>query len=404
MTNATAHRPACRLLLTAAMLPLTPLAAQDVQPPAETPPVAITPPEAPAPTPSATPPVQPVLRNGVPVGGTPADPAPAEDSAAADEPAARPARTERRAAERAAERPPVRARAAAPASDPAPEPAAEPAPNFTEAPPAEAPVAPVAAVPETAAVDAPPVEDRIGLGQMWPLLAAGLLAVGGLVMLLLSRRRRRRQEAEMEQVYYDEAPLHDETPVAAEPAVTASPLAHANDEDHAAAPEPAAAAAAAVPANGRPWLELIVRPVRAGVGDEDARVEFELTVANQGSAPARDVRVSTFMLAGGSSDMERSLIDPPAAPQFAEPELDPGDGRRVASAVAMPLGELRDSILPVVVADVRYRLPDGSEGRTSARFAVGVPVDGDLAHFDVEHPSGLHERVEARLEGEPERV
>jgi hypothetical protein len=148
----------------------------------------------------------------------------------------------------------------------------------------------------------------------------------------------------------------------------------------------------------------MMRPVRAGVGDEDARVEFELTVANQGSAPARDVRVSTFMLAGGSSGMEQSLIEPPAQPQLAEPELDPGDGRSIETAVAMPRAGLRDSVLPVVVADARYRLPDGSEGRTSARFAVGVPMDGDLAHFDVEHPSGLHEGVEARLQGELERV
>jgi hypothetical protein len=407
----TPHRPARRLLLAAAMLPLTPLAAQDAAPSVEAPPVTITPPDAPTPAPSAAP-VQPVLRNGIPVGGTPtAEPAPAEEASIADEPAARPTRTERRATQRAAERPRVSARAAAPAPDPAPEPAFEPAPAVTEAPPVEAPLAPVAALPAAAVPEASPVEsapgaeDRIGLAETWPLLAAGLLAIGGLAMLLLARRRRRREEAVMEQAYHDEAPVYHEAPVAVEPAMAvapamAAPLVHANDEHH----EMASAPATAVAANGRPWLELMMHPVRAGVGDEDARVEFELTVANQGSAPARDVRVSTFMLAGGSSDMEQSLIDRPSEPQLAEPELDPGDGRRIESAVAMPRAGLHDSILPVVVADARYRLPDGSEGRTSARFAVGVPVDGDLAHFDVEHPSGLHEGVEARLEREPEQV
>jgi hypothetical protein len=414
----TPHRLARRLLLTAALLPFTPLAAQDAVTPVPAPPVTVTTPPAaepaPAPAPSAAP-VQPALRNGVPVGGTPsAEPAPAEE-AAADEPSASPARTERRATQRAAERPRARARVAAPASTPAPKPAAEPAPAVTDTPapvalsappaPAEPPIAAPAATPVESNA---PAEDRIGLADTWPLLAAALLAIGGLAMLLLSRRRHRRREAEMEQAYYDEAPVYHEQPVAVEPAMAAvpamvAPLAHANDEPGGMTAVPAARAAAA--ASGRPWLELMMRPVRAGVGDEDARVEFELTVANQGSAPARDVRVSTFMLAGGSSDMEQSLIEQPAEPQLAEHELDPGDGRSIESAVALPRHGLRgDAILPVVVADARYRLPDGSEGRTSARFAVGVPVDGDLAHFDVENPSGLHEGVEARLHGELERV
>jgi hypothetical protein len=57
----------------------------------------------------------------------------------------------------------------------------------------------------------------------------------------------------------------------------------------------------------------------------------------------------------------------------------------------------------VVHAEARYTLPDGSEGRTAASFAVSVPMGGNLALFDVENPSGLHEGVEARLYGEPRR-
>jgi hypothetical protein len=112
------------------------------------------------------------------------------------------------------------------------------------------------------------------------------------------------------------------------------------------------------------------------------------------------------MLAAGSqqeSEMERMLIDPPASARFPEP-IEAGDGKRIASAVALPRDGLHDAILPVVVAEARYRLPDGSEGRTSASYAVGVPWEGELAHFDVENPSGLHEGVEARLRGEPQRT
>ena len=62
-------------------------------------------------------------------------------------------------------------------------------------------------------------------------------------------------------------------------------------------------------------------------------------------------------------------------------------------------------MLPVVVADARYTLPDGSEGRTQASFAVGLPGEGDdLDPFAVDRSSGLIETVEARLHGEPTRV
>ena len=60
----------------------------------------------------------------------------------------------------------------------------------------------------------------------------------------------------------------------------------------------------------------------------------------------------------------------------------------------------------MVVADARYTLPDGSEGRTHASFAVGV-AEGEgeaLAPFPIDRSSGLSENVEARLHGEPERV
>jgi hypothetical protein len=75
------------------------------------------------------------------------------------------------------------------------------------------------------------------------------------------------------------------------------------------------------------------------------------------------------------------------------------------ASVALPTADVEgDAVLPVVVADARYRLPDGSEGRTSASFAVGVPDGEELAHFGIDNPSGLHEGVVAKPLGEPQRV
>ena len=275
-----------------------------------------------------------------------------------------------------------------------------------------------------------------------PWLAAGAVGLIALFGLLAWRRRRARADGydapyEVHHEQHDIAaapatawaaapePVHadsyQEEPVASEPATfwpaandTAEPV-HAEPEVHnpvaetpfaAAAGLGAAAAVAPAADAGRPWIDFLMRPVRAGVGEDKAVVEFELSVDNNGSAPAQDVRISTWMFpADGTSEseMERMLIEP--GETIVPPEtIGVGDGRRIEASVALPRTVLHDSILPVVVADARYTLPDGSEGRTSATFAVGVPLGEDLAHFDVDNPSGLHEHVEARLRGEPQKV
>jgi hypothetical protein len=270
------------------------------------------------------------------------------------------------------------------ASDPVPLPEAEaPAPTIAETEPA------------------PAAQARSEGPGIWPWLIAALLGIGALALFA---RRRRRRALDEESTYVHEQPVAVAEPVIhqpTEPASVAAPAAMA------AAPLHEAPVAASSSTGGRPWIELLMRPVRAGVGDDGAVVEFELEVDNRGSVTARDVQISTWMLAAGSpqeSEMERMLIDPPADCRFPEVTIDPGNGKRIEAAVALPTAGLHDSILPVVVADARYRLPDGSEGRTSASFAVGVPMGGELAHFDVENPSGLHEGVEARLRREPQQV
>jgi hypothetical protein len=113
------------------------------------------------------------------------------------------------------------------------------------------------------------------------------------------------------------------------------------------------------------------------------------------------------MFAAGSaqeSDMERMLISPPADATVSSVDIDAGEGTRVEAEISLSTAGMHDTVLPVVVADARYRLPDGSEGRTSASFAIGLPDGEDLAPFSVERASGLRENAEARLHGEPQRV
>jgi hypothetical protein len=100
--------------------------------------------------------------------------------------------------------------------------------------------------------------------------------------------------------------------------------------------------------------------------------------------------------AGSSTEMEQMLIDRSA--EATLPEVEVGDTQRFDSEVTLRTsGIADDSVLPVVVAEARYTLSDGTEQVTSASFAVGVPVDGELARFDIENPSGMHDEVEARV-------
>jgi LPXTG-motif cell wall-anchored protein len=385
-------------------------------------PVTVSPP----PPVSAAPPPPPVIVAPPPAASTPTPPAitpreavrrAAPPPAAEERPAARATRNATRTTATATRRSSAPARTAAPA------PVAEapaPAPAPTPAPIAEAP-APVAA-PPAPTVEPLPVETQAETGNGNFLITA--LIAGGAILLALAAflalRRRRRDEEVYEEVYYEEpaaveaAPEPSFTrpaPIEAAPAVAAGEVVEAAtaeevsvEEAHEADVE--ALAADSDPVAGRPWLEFLMRPVRAGTSQDDAIVQFELTVGNTGSVPAKDVRITTWMVAGGhASDMERMLIDPPADATVSEVDIAAGDGARVEAEVMLPKAGLRDeTVLPVIVADARYRLPDGSEGRTSASFAIGLPDGEELAPFQLDRATGLLETVEARLHGTPTRV
>ena len=403
------HRRAAAWLCAAAALPLAPLAAQDAPIVNAPPPVIVAPPPpvatAPAPAPE-------IVRPAVTV------PAPAPVATRAAPP---PARTATRTV-RTATRTVVRPRAeAAPVRQPAPAPVA--------AAPAPAP-APVAAAPEPVPVTTPPpvapaeplAAPERNLTTLWPWLAgAAALLIAAIAFLALRRRRRRTED----EVYYEEEPHYEAAPVVEaapepsfvrpEPVVAAAALHEREAEpiaDEVAivdsdAADVEALAAGSEPLAGRPWLEFLMRPLRAGTSRDDAIVQFELTVGNTGSVPARDVKISTWMVAGGQgTDFERSLIDPPADATVNEIDIDAGEGARVEARIALPKAGLTEPVLPVVVADARYTLPDGSEGRTHASFEIGRPEgEGEaLAPFPIDRSSGLSENVEARLHGEPERV
>jgi hypothetical protein len=363
---------AAALLLAAAALPLTAASAQEAQPPAD-PPVA----ETTTPPPDATTSIPPPQATTPVRAETPAPEPVTEAETTAPAPA--PRVVTRRTTTRTVSRAPAAVVLPAPVTV-APAPAATlPPADAVTLPPPVAQTPPLEVLPETApAPVATTVETQDRRDSILPWLLGGLLLVGALAFFALRRRRR----TEVYDDVYEAAPAV--APVAAAPVVT-----------------PVETVAPA----GRPELELAMRPVRAGVSGNDARVEFELTVGNRGPVAAEDVRISTWMLASGATEAERALIEPRDHADTPPVTIAAGEARTVEASVAMPTaGVAGDAVLPVVVADARYRLPDGSEGRTSASFAVGVPDGEELAHFGIDNPSGLHDDVVAKPLGEPERV
>ena len=411
MKQQPANRRAFAALIPATLLLAAPALAQDLQP-APAPPVQTV----------APPPVVPTIvpqAATTPPAVTPTVTAAPED--ATTPPVARTTRTvtRTRAARTAT---PVRAAPAPVAAAPVAAPlAVTPAP--VTAPPVEA-VAPAPVAPEATTETSTVTEST----PVWPLLLAGAVLLIGAIGLFLMRRRPVDEDA----LYYEEPLLVEPAPIRAEPVAFApepapqflrtAPLAAPIDEPAMLAAEDAALATpeaeevaslteADAPVADRPWLEFSLRPVRAGTNVDEALVEIELTVGNAGSVAARDVRISTFMFAAPpatGTEMERMLVErgEDGVPSVT---IEPGEGTRVDATLALSKAGLIEStsgsILPIVVADARYTLPDGSEGRTSASFTIGVSEEGSPAMSPILLTErAMHDDVEARLHGVPEHA
>jgi hypothetical protein len=425
-------RPRAALLIGAALF-ATPAFAQDAQPAPQVvtpPPIMVTP--APAPAPAAPERVIQMAPASPVVQATPPRPAPVVEEAAEAGPAA--AAAPRRVTQTR--------RTTTATTTTAPAPAAQPAATNPAAP---APAAQPAAPAETTAIDTPasaadpapaqsttlPVETAERSGFAWPWLLGGvLLVLAGAAALLLMRRRRDEPDYVEDRVYAEPEPvLAPEPVVAADPVITpatpiaAAPIAatplvtprhepevtEAHVEAELAQPESdelAGVADTPAPVANRPWIEFGLRPVRAGTSDEEALVDVELTVGNAGDTPAQDVRISTFMLADAeASEMEALLTENHGGGDVPPVTIQPGDGTRVDAHLAVPKGELGRVFNPVVVAEARYRLPDGSEGRTSAAFRIGRPAPdtGGVGPIGATRPHMVDE-VAAELVGTPEHA
>ena len=298
------------------------------------------------------------------------------------------ARTASAAAERQAapqpQRPAAASAAAATGFDlPPPTPSSDQPANF----------APATFPQTTAGAVADPVTDSGSSGSfpVWPWIVALLAALG--VAIWHFRRQPSGYAfagAGGDASAFDLSPSPAPAP---RPAPAPAPAPRAAVPQPAPAPKPAAAPVGIVSTRLRPWLEIEFQPEAAIVDDEKGAIQFEVTIFNSGSAPARDVFVEGALF-NASPDQDQVL-----GQFFAQPGGQGGDRISIPplqrmsfrSVVNLPREQLRlfevegrTLFVPLVGFNAIYRW-SGGQGQTSTSFIVGRNSNGEkMAPFRVD--------------------
>lgn len=288
-----------------------------------------------------------------------------------------------------------------PASTPTPSAraaAVAPTPSPTVAPVPVVTTAPATAVAPTSSAS-PGSEQGSGLAWYVPLgIVAALLAGGAWLWL----RRRRPDEG----VVVAPAAVSEREELAPSVAEAVVPVAAPRmlSRRGAVPAEPPAPVVAAE----RAWIELELRPRRAGLNLLTATADVDVLVRNRGTAEAGNVRIDARLTsARADQDSELGQIFAETRGRVVTPAfaLAPGAERVVRALVTLPREAInvltaaeRPMFVPVVTLNVRYALGGGGEGQTAQAFALGIERAGSakLAPFWLDAPSRMFETVAAR--------
>lgn len=236
----------------------------------------------------------------------------------------------------------------------------------------------------------------------WPWLVALMALLGGGAFIGLNRRGRRQRYADPGRLAFaglapDAAP--DEKPV---PPARARPdplPPRAQSEAPAPRPDPVPARPSQKPADAglivstrlKPQLNVEFQPERVVVTDQEVLVQFEVVLANVGSAPARDVLVEgRLFTAHIAQDQEiASFFQNPTTDGDRMASIAPLGRVSLKSVARLPLDQInhfegagRKLFVPLVGFNILYRFGSG-DGQASASFLIGRGNDQDekLAPF-----------------------
>ena len=294
-------------------------------------------------------------------------------------------------------------------------------------------VAPFPATDFSTSSEAPALPAEPGGLSFWPWLVALAALLGGGAYLLRGRRARRSRYADFDRLAFAgppegqaelprpaPKPLPTPTPAGGAapapwpPAKSKPVVAPPTPWPTATKPTPAPPSTPAPPRDDggivsvrlKPELNVEFVPDRAVVTDRDVMLQFDVTITNSGSAPARDVLVEGKLVTAHAAQ------DAEIAGFFAAPD---GTGDRMAlipplgrialkSAVRLPLDQLhsfevdgRRLFVPLVALNILFRSGAG-DGHASASFLVGRGSDDDakLAPFRLDLGPRIFRGLSAR--------
>lgn len=263
--------------------------------------------------------------------------------------------------------------------------------------------------------------DSTGSPFSWPWLTALLALLAGGAFIAYSRRHRRQRYGDPGRMAFAGAPAHDTPEPRSLPPVRprADPVPSRGGAVPAPRPVPvpppaAPPAAAPKPADDglvvstrfKPELNVHFVPDRVVVTQTDAVLQFDVVIANTGSAPARDVLVEARMFTAhpGQDQEIAAFFHQPAGAGDRIPGIAPLGKLSLKSAVRLPLDQLRSFeaagrrlFVPLIGFNILFRSGNG-EDQASASFLVGRgnKEDEKLAPFRLDLGPRIFRGLSAR--------
>ena len=169
--------------------------------------------------------------------------------------------------------------------------------------------------------------------------------------------------------------------------------------------QPAPALPGIVSTRLRPWLDIEFAPLTASFDEQSGVINFDVTLFNSGSAPARDILLEARLFNAGDDQDEviAKFFDNPAVYGERIEAVDPLKRMSFRTSATVPRDQMRifeaggrKVWVPLIGFNACYRW-GGGEGQTSASYLLGRNSNGGkMAPFRVDMGTRTFNGLDAR--------